>query len=247
MLGSVGNSFKKITGGLGGIVNPAGLTDSSDFMSIIPGIGDAMAAQKLNQQQLAAAGTQMRFQERMSSTAYQRAMQDMKAAGLNPMLAFSQGGASAPSGAAPTLVSESKTGLGQAAISSALGVADLRQKQQAVNTQQAQAESSIQLQKSTAAKEIAQTAKTQAETKSVLKDLPKKDVESQLYNEAGKAVNSLIRTLNTSARGQKDWGDKAVELIMGNPKSRALKNADRVKAPKPKPQILKLQNHKLPF
>lgn len=40
---------------------------------------------------------QQHFESVMSSTAYQRAMSDMGKAGLNPMLAFSQGGASTPS------------------------------------------------------------------------------------------------------------------------------------------------------
>lgn len=43
---------------------------------------------------------QMQFQERMSGSSYQRATEDMRLAGINPMLAYMQGGASTPGGGA---------------------------------------------------------------------------------------------------------------------------------------------------
>ncbi len=47
----------------------------------------------------AEAQRQMQFQERMRSTEWQTAVQDLEAAGLNKALAYSQGGAATPSGA----------------------------------------------------------------------------------------------------------------------------------------------------
>lgn len=71
-----------------------------------PALLSYFGAKDINRRQIELAREQMAFQERMSSTAYQRSMADMRKAGLNPILAYSQGGASSPSGAMPQLQDE---------------------------------------------------------------------------------------------------------------------------------------------
>lgn len=91
--------LKAIGKGLKSIAGPI----ISGAASLIGGHSAAKAEEKANAQNVALQRENQDWEERMSNTQYQRATQDMLKAGLNPMLAYSQGGAGTPTTSAATV------------------------------------------------------------------------------------------------------------------------------------------------
>lgn len=74
--------------------------------SIIGGEIQDRGQSSANRTNRAIAREQMAFQERMSNTAHQREVEDLRKAGLNPILSASHGGASSPVGSSTSVQSE---------------------------------------------------------------------------------------------------------------------------------------------
>lgn len=205
MLKAIGKAVGDVAGSvLGGV-------GDSPLGEFIPGFGDAQAAEKANKTNIKLAEQNRDWMERMSNTAYQRAMTDMKQAGLNPMLAYQQGGASVPTSNAPVVDPASKTGLATTALAAYSGINAAQTQKQNANTAQAQAESSIGLQGAQTAQTVAQAEATRAQTAKTIDSIKNQQVRRELE----KAQIPLQKVKESAAELAKK-GTERVDKVFDN-------------------------------
>lgn len=192
--------------GLGGIIGQHidPVTAVQDYIS-----GGAYSANQLNREM---AGNQMAFQERMSNTAYQRARKDMEAAGINPILAYTQGGASSPAGSTATMQGPTYRDTVNSAVANvakSFEVKNIIAQNKNLQAQNKQIESSAVLNRALTNKAIQDAKVSSNSAKTIAANLPalenKAAVERSKLGKGAAWVDRVVDSLTNLFRGGKDY------------------------------------------
>ncbi len=164
--------------------------------------GEKAAARRNRRFQREQAGTQMRFQERMRNTEWQAGIADMEAAGVNPALAYSQGGASAPMGSAGSGSKADIDDVISKSVSSAMQARMMESQLKLLETQEKNVGEDTFLKQQTRLTANALAAKYDVERRAMQTTLPGlQNIEKFERGPAGQS-SALFRALVRAARGR---------------------------------------------
>lgn len=184
-------------------------------------MGELAGAHYQNHQGRSESARNRRFQERMSSTAYQRAAEDLDAAGLNRILALGNP-STTPAGAQASISAPSLGKTGVMAASAKQQIAQSRAEEKLVAQKEKESKSSEDLNRSTAITTATQAglnvanAQSAAAYSKLLDEQAREvriradraDVLNPIYQTAGDIVKYLDEVLRSSAKGAPDVLDK---------------------------------------
>ena len=189
---------------------------ASPVSAIISGGASLLGGSLANAASAKSVDKQMAFQEEMSNTSYQRAVKDMVAAGINPMLAYQQGGASTPTGGSYTAQDVLTPAVHSAQQASRLGNETslarantelVKGQAYLTGAQTAKVMSDVQTNVTQRQLNSALAAKASAETALAKASLPRKDTEGKIYSAVGDAVGTVKKYLTPAASSVKSFLD----------------------------------------